>query len=107
LKYTKECHYIPDYILVANCTPPIEFLVEAKGWTPGWESGDDRSKLLAVREQRGVIICIIWDNQRFANAPIRKGGKSTNSQWADKHKFPHAVGVVPERWLEGYINAVE
>jgi len=100
IDYIKKCRYIPDFLLAIddNC----EAVIECKGWTPGWASGADRSKMIAVRQQHpGLIICIVWDTARFASAPISKGAKTSNEEWARTHGFPQAVGVVPEAWLNG------
>jgi hypothetical protein len=103
INYVKTHHYVPDFLIIYERRgEEEELIIEAKGWTPGWESGADRSKLLAVREQNPrVLIALLWDTLAFSRKPISKGAKMRNWEWAVKHSFPQAAEIVPEGWLHG------
>ena len=95
LEYTVVHKYIPDFRL------PNGILIEVKGWTENWASGADRTKMIQVRDEwMGIDLRIVWSSTRFANAPIRKGSKTTNEQWARKNGFETAIATIPEAWLE-------
>ena len=95
LPYVVEHKYVVDFVI-----PDLGLRVEYKGWTPGWADGSDRKKLLTIRRLNPDLdLRIVFDNERFAHAPIRKGSRTRNMDWADKNGFQWAVGSVPEEWL--------
>ena len=98
-EYTVVHAYVPDFAIRSACAEPI--FIEYKGWTPGWADGSDRIKLERVRKEYPELdIRIVFDNDRFARSPIRKGSRTRNCDWAEKHGYPWAVRTVPEEWLE-------
>jgi hypothetical protein len=91
--------YLPDFKITTQSGKVIH--LEFKGWTPGWESGSDRTKLLAVRETYPLLdLRLVWATPAFARRPIRRGGKTTNEQWAEKHGFASCSVGVPLPWLQ-------
>lgn len=98
-KYTKEHTYTPDFRLTTKSGKKI--WLEYKGSTPGWRAGTDRTKILTVlKDHPELDLRIIWHSKRFANAKIRKGSKTSNSEWAAKNGIQQAVSVVPSDWIE-------
>ena len=91
--------YLPDFRIKTRGGKTIH--IEFKGWTPGWESGADRTKLLKVREAYPLLdLRIIWATAAFSHRPIRRGGKTTNEQWAQKNRFQSGSTGIPLPWLE-------
>ena len=76
-------------------TLPNGILIETKGrWT-----ADDRKKHLLVKKQHPQLdIRIIFQS---AKTKIRKGSKTTYSDFCDKHGIQWAEKKVPESWLKG------
>ena len=97
--YQLQHDYLPDFRIKTRGGRTIH--IEFKGWTPGWESGSDRTKLLAVRDAYPLLdLRIVWSTAAFARRPIRRGGKTTNEQWAEKHGFKSSAARVPLGWLD-------
>lgn len=87
LKYTRKCHYKPDFIL------PNGIIVEAKGWfTP-----QDRSKLVLVKEQSPDLdIRLVFSR---SGQTLSKKSRTTYAEWSTTHGFPYADKEVPKEWL--------
>jgi len=80
-------HYTPDFELDNG------ILIEAKG---NFSAKDRRKMILVKRRHADLDIRIVFWN---AYAPIYKGSKTTNGQWAAKHGFPWAHREIPRYWL--------
>ena len=88
LDYAIHAIYTPDFVL------PNGVIVEAKGAF----SQADRRKMLAVQGHHPDLdIRLLF--QRADNRIT--GGRLTYRQWADRHGFPWAEGVVPSAWANG------
>lgn len=86
IKYTLEGTYWPDFILSNG------IIIEAKGLL----DKDSKRKMLAVKAQHPEL------DVRFVFMVANKkipGGKQTHAQWATRHGFKWADGVIPEEWL--------
>lgn len=89
VRYVVPARYIPDFKL------PNGVLVESKGWL----RPRDRAKMARVKlENPGLDIRFVFQR---ANSRV---GKSSNSlmywQWAEKHGFPWAEGLIPAEWWD-------
>ena len=75
-------------------TLPNGILVETKGrWTL-----EDRKKMVLVKEQHPELdIRMVFQS---ANTKIRKGSKTTYSDYCDKHGIIWAEKKIPESWLK-------
>lgn len=87
LKYTKVCHYTPDFILGNGV------ILEVKGfWRPA-----DRTKHLMVRRDNPTLD-IRFVFQRAKNT-LSKKSKTTYGDWCDKHGFLWCEREIPISWL--------
>ncbi len=79
--------YLPDFIL------PNGIIIEAKGrFKP-----EDRKKHLLIKEQHPELdIRFVFSNP---NDKIRKGSKTSYSDWCDKNGFRYAKGSIPKEWI--------
>jgi len=81
--------YTPDFYL-----PETNIYVEAKGHL----DKADRVKMLLVKEQHPDL------DIRFvflkARNKIYRGSKTTYADWANKHGFIWAEGMIPEEWYK-------
>lgn len=90
----KSGTYTPDFSIYSRDTGELLFTVEAKGRF----TGEDRNKLLAVRTANPEFDLRLLFQRDDA---IRKGSKTRNSTWAEKHGFDFHVGEqIPERWVK-------
>ena len=84
-------HYTPDFLLSASGC-----YVECKGRL----TKEDRDKLLWVKEQYPDLrLVLLFDK---SDNTIRKGSKTTYSDWAIKHGFEWAdfrKDGIPKKWL--------
>lgn len=81
--------YTPDFYL-----PDTNIYIEAKGHL---DKGD-RVKMLLVKEQHPDLdIRFVFLN---AKNKIYKGSKTTYADWANKHGFEWAEGMIPEEWYK-------
>lgn len=87
LKYQKQCHYIPDFVL------PNGVIIEAKGWfTP-----QDRKKLILVKQQNpGLDIRLVFSRSIHR---LNKKSRTTYADWSTTYGFPHSEGKIPSEWL--------
>lgn len=92
LQYTihEERSYTPDFAIKG-----LPFYLEFKGWL----TSSDRKKAIKVRESNPDIeVRFVFQN---ALNKIRKGSKTSYSDWCDKNGFKWAdSGVVPQQWLD-------
>ena len=74
-------------------TLPNGILIETKGrWT-----FEDRKKHLLIKEQHPKLdIRFVFQNPK---GKIRKGSKTSYSDFCDKHNIPWADKFIPESWL--------
>jgi hypothetical protein len=83
----KVRHYTPDVILGNG------IIVEIKGYF----STEDRSKHKLIKAQYPEM-----DLRFVFNNPgnyIRKGSKTTYSDWCDQYGFKWAQGLIPKEWI--------
>lgn len=93
LEYVQTRKYNPDFMLKGEGEEAKTIVIEAKGLF----EAEDRRKHLSVKEQHPDIdIRFVF----YADYKLRKGAKSTYSQWCDKHGFKYAIGDIPNEWLE-------
>lgn len=88
LPYVLHHNYVPDFYL-----PKQNIYIEAKGkLTP-----EDRKKMIAVKSQHPDLdIRMVFMN---GQNKLSRRSNTTYLQWAEKHGFPAADGVIPEEWL--------
>jgi hypothetical protein len=80
--------YTPDFILHNG------IIIETKGMF----TAADRRKHLAVKRQHPKLdIRFVFENSR---RKLRKGAKSTYSEWCTKHGFIYYDRIIPEDWLK-------
>ena len=95
LKYTvpeREATYTPDFYVTTRTGKLI--IIETKGRFVT----ADRQKMLLVKEQHPDLdIRFVFSNP---NSRISKKSKTTYGAWCEKHGFPYAAKVAPERWLD-------
>ena len=86
IPYSINHVYNPDFILDNG------IIIEAKGrFRPG-----DVAKMRAVKAQHPHLDIRFVFMAAHNKIP---GQKSTYAQWAERHGFPWADGVIPEEWL--------
>lgn len=82
--------YVPDFTVYRP--DGSVFFIEAKGWIDKAAN----SKMQAVRNWNPhADIRFVFQREKTKVANL----KSTVCQWAQRHRFTHAVGVVPAEWL--------
>ena len=80
-------NYTPDFILENG------IIIEAKGWF----RADDRTKMLLVNEQWPQLdIRLLFEK---ADNTLSKRSKTTYKEWAEKHGFIWAEGLIPLSWI--------
>lgn len=91
IPFVLERRYNPDFVITRK--DGSKLYIESKGYL----RRDDRSKLIAIRRQNPELdIRIIFQKNQLI-----KGTKSRYSDWADRHKYPYAIGTkVPKEWLD-------
>lgn len=88
LPYVIDHNYIPDFRLSNGV------IIEAKGKL----DAQTRAKMLAVKRAHPELdIRMVF--MRGSNKLSRRSN-TTYMQWAKKHGFPAADGVIPEEWLK-------
>ena len=91
IEYTQTRKYKPDFLLESS--DGKQMIIEAKGLF----EAEDRRKHVDVKKQHPELdIRFVF----YADYKLRKGAKSTYSQWCDKHGFKYAIGDIPNSWLE-------
>ena len=90
-----EPHYIP-YILKGSYLPdfilPNGIIIEAKGYLDAASC----KKMKAVKASNPHLdIRFVFQN---ANGKRNKRAKLRNYEWAERHGFPWAEGVIPLAW---------
>ena len=98
----KEARYeseVFQYVISATYTP--DFVLEMKDGTKlyieskGWLMPEDRKKLLLIKNQYpSVDLRLVFQQD---NKISRKGMRY--SEWANRHGFKWAIGVVPKEWF--------
>lgn len=84
LPYTITANYYPDYIVTLKGGKKI--YIEAKGHF----RREAKTKMAAVkRDWPDLDIRFVF--YRFDR---------TNIRWAVKHKYPYAIGQIPQEWLD-------
>lgn len=78
-------------------------LVECKGSPRAW-NGEARTKHQEIQKQYPThLACGTEYELRFvfsnANAPMGRGAKTTNRQWAEKNGFKCASYEIPSHWI--------
>ena len=95
VKYTvpeRQATYTPDFYVTTRSGKLI--IIETKGRFVT----ADRQKMLLVKEQHPDLdIRFVFSNP---NSRISKKSKTTYGAWCEKHGFPYAAKVAPERWLD-------
>ena len=80
--------YTPDFILYNG------IIIETKGMF----TAADRRKHLAVKRQHPKLdIRFVFENSR---RKLRKGAKSTYSEWCSKYGFLYYDRIIPKDWLK-------
>ena len=80
--------YTPDFILHNG------IIIETKGMF----TAADRRKHLAVKRQHPKLdIRFVFENSR---RKLRKGAKSTYSEWCSKYGFLYYDRIIPKDWLK-------
>ncbi len=82
--------YVPDFIITMSSGKKI--YIETKGYFPY----EDQVKMLGVQRanpRKDIRLVFQKDNK------LRKGSKTTYTDWARNNNFKYAVGSVPKRWL--------
>jgi hypothetical protein len=88
IEYVLTKTYLPDFAIKHN-----NIIIEAKGVF----DADDRRKHLAIKEQHpelDIRFIFVRDNK------LRRGAKTTYSEWCNYHGFKYAFGEIPSEWLE-------
>ena len=107
--YTLELNYIPDFIIGCDKKPTCledlpkgAIILELKGYL----DADDRRKLLAVKAQHpNLDLRLVFMNNSFVykNRKDKRRDKDSTDirykEWAEKHGFMVAIGLVPEAWI--------
>lgn len=88
LKYTKVCHYTPDFILGNGV------VLEVKGF---WKPSDRTKHLMVRRDNPKLDIRFVF--QRAKNT-LSKKSKTTYGDWCDKHGFLWCEREIPISWLQ-------
>lgn len=92
LSYEQVRMYTPDFIIRKRNREAL--CIEVKGYL----KPSDRAKLLTVRRCNPLIdLRLVF--QRASNKLSAKS-KVTYGEWATKHNFQWAEGMVPDAWLE-------
>jgi hypothetical protein len=88
LLYEIPCAYVPDFTLASG------IIVETKGYL----SPEDRRKLLELKRSHPARdIRLLF--QRATNRLGRGPRSLTYAQWAQRHGFQWAEGLVPQSWI--------
>ncbi len=83
IPYVIEGNYIPDFILTSD-TKTI--YLETKGhFRP-----EAKRKMVAVKKLHPHLDIRI----------VFYSSKRSDIRWAERHKFPYAIGEVPQEWME-------
>jgi hypothetical protein len=91
LDYVLIRNYLPDFILKFDDGRKI--YIETKGYL----RGEDRAKLLAVRDRHPDLdLRLVFSKDNRLNRKSR----SRYSCWAKRHGFTYSVGTIPMEWLE-------
>ena len=96
LTYTLTKKYIPDFVIKGSSGTDI--YIETKGHL----TQVDREKMLAVKKDNPSLD-IRFVFMRASNK-LTKASKTTYGQWADKHGFLWADGVIPHGWYRNTNN---
>lgn len=89
VKPARPARYYPDFRL------PNGILVETKGRF----TAPDRTKMLNVkRDNPNFDIRFVF--QRAGNRITKSKNSLTYWEWAEKHGFPWAEGLIPEAWFD-------
>lgn len=87
----RQAIYTPDFYVRTRTGKLI--IIETKGRFVT----ADRQKMLLVKEQHPTLdIRFVFSNPK---SKISKKSKTTYAAWCEKHGFPYAAKVAPERWL--------
>ena len=87
----RQAIYTPDFYVRTRTGKLI--IIETKGRFVT----ADRQKMLLVKEQHPDLdIRFVFSNPKTR---ISKKSKTTYAAWCEKHGFPYAAKVAPERWL--------
>jgi hypothetical protein len=76
-------------------TLPNGILIETKG---RWVAEDRKKHLLIKKQHPELDIRLVFQS---AKTKIRKGSKTTYSDYCDKHGIQWAEKKIPESWLKG------
>lgn len=79
--------YLTDFYL-----PELDFYIEVKGRF----TSTDRTKMRLVIEQTGLDIRMLF----MQNNKLRKGSRTTYSEWCDKKGINYAFKNVPKEWIK-------
>jgi hypothetical protein len=91
LDYILTRNYVPDFIITFPDGRKI--YIETKGYL----RGEDRAKLLATRDRHpDKDIRIVFSK----NNRLNRKARSRYSDWAERYKFPYAIGTIPAEWLQ-------
>jgi hypothetical protein len=94
LNYILTKYYLPDFIL--HFEDGRKIYIETKGYL----RGEDRTKLLAVRDNNPDIdLRLVFSKDNRLNRKAR----SRYSCWAKRHGFTYSVGSIPMEWLDDSI----
>jgi hypothetical protein len=92
LEYVLVKNYVPDFVLTFPDGRKV--YLEAKGYL----RGEDRAKLLAVKDRHPELdLHLVFSKDNRLN----KRARSRYSDWAKRHKIPHAISTIPVDWLSG------
>lgn len=92
IEYTQVRKYKPDFIIKSK-DGTRQIIVEAKGL---FEAEDRRKHLDVKRQHPDYDIRFVF----YADYKLRKGAKSTYSQWCEKNGFQYAIKEIPDSWLQ-------
>lgn len=91
IPYTLSKNYNPDFVY--KFTNGYKIFIEIKGYN----RAEDRQKMLQViKDNPDKDIRMVFAN----DAPIYKGSKTRNSDWAKKNNIPYSIGSIPKHWIE-------
>lgn len=85
IPYILARHYIPDFVITLPDKGGTKIYIEAKGYL----RPEHKSKMVAVKKLHPAMdirIVFYSENER-------------NIRWAEKHRFPWAIGEIPKEWL--------
>lgn len=95
LPYIIESDYIPDFVITKRDGSKIYIEAKGLGKLGGFDDVARRKMTIIKATYPDLDLRIVFQK----DGPLKKGMKMRASDWAQKYKFVHAFGVIPEDWF--------